>query len=86
MLTVNWDVNWDVNYVTGCAIAQPRGCILTTLTCEAAERSGARSSWLSMLSTRKVIVKESTHHSAQRSMQLGLGIDGGWGNGVLGNG
>ena len=54
--------------VTGCAIAQPRGCILTTLTCEAAERSGARSSWLSMLSTRKVIVKESTHHSAQRPL------------------
>ena len=39
--------------------------------CEAAESSGARSSRLSMLSTRKVIVKESTHHSAQRSMQLG---------------
>ena len=29
--------------------------------CEAAESSGARSSRLSMLSTRKVMVKDSTH-------------------------
>ena len=32
-----------------------------SLTCEAAESNGARSSRLSMLSTRKVMVKASTH-------------------------